>query len=164
MINYKVCEQLDDYCGPATLKIIFDYYGIVKSQQEWARLSGATHRDGVQNEGMFKAIKAVGFDYKVITEASFDDIRRLIARGQTIIVIWWSGNWGHYSPVADISRKTITLADPESGKFRRMGLKRFDHFWFDFAKDFKRKAGDLQLRNIIWIYKSLPADGLRKTA
>lgn len=153
MIKYKPIEQLDDYCGPATLKMVFDYHGVVKSQQEWARLSGTTHQDGVQNEGMFKAIKAVGFEYQLIRETSFAEVRKLIAAGQTIIVIWWSENWGHYSPVADISGKTITLADPEFGKFRRIGLKRFDHFWFDFAHDFKRKSGDLQLRNLIWIYK-----------
>lgn len=153
MIKYRVCEQEEGYCGPATLKILFDYYGIVKSQEEWAKLSETTHEDGVQNNGIFKAIKSVGYSYRVLKEASFDDIRRLIAQKQTIIVIWWSGNWGHYSLVADISRKTITLADPELGCFRRMGLKRFDHFWFDFAKDFKRKVGDLQLRNLIWIYK-----------
>lgn len=153
MIKYKPIEQLDDFCGPATLKMVFDYYGIVKSQLEWARLSGATHNDGVQNEGMFKAIKAVGFAYQLINEASFAEVRKLIAEGQTIIVIWWSENWGHYSPVADINGRTITLADPETGKFRRMGLTRFDHFWFDFAKDYQRSATDLQLRNLIWIYK-----------
>lgn len=153
MVKYKLVEQLDDFCGPATLKIVFDYHGIVKSQQEWARLSGTTHENGVQNEGMFRAIKAVGFNYKLINEASFDDVRRLIAQKQTIIAIWWSGNWGHYSPVAAINGKTITLADPELGKLRRIELERFDHFWFDFAQDYQRKASDLQLRNLIWIYK-----------
>lgn len=154
MINYKVCRQLKGYCGPACLKIVFDYYGIVKSQEEWAKLSGATHEEGVQNDGLFRAIKTVGFSYKVFKEASFDDIRELVKQNKTVIAIWWSGEEGHYSPIADISDKTITLADPTLGRFRRMGLKKFDHLWFDFAKDNYREARDLQLRNLIIIYKT----------
>jgi len=153
MINYKVCKQLKGYCGPAALKIVFDYYGVIKSQEEWAKLSGATHKDGVQNDRMFRAIKAAGFSYKVLKEASFDDIRRLIKENKTVIAIWWSGGGGHYSPIVDISEKTITLADSELGRFRRMGLKKFDHLWFDFAKDYNRSPSDLELRTILVIYK-----------
>lgn len=155
MINYKVCRQLNGYCGPASLKIVFDYHGIVKTQKEWAKLSGHTLEDGVQNEGMIKAIKSVGYSYKIIKEASFDDLRNLVAQNKTAIVIWWSsGSFGsHYSPVVDVSDKSITIADPEFGRYRRISLKRFDHRWFDFAEDYNRKPQDLELKNILVIYK-----------
>lgn len=39
-------KEKDYYCGPACLKMVFDYYGVIKTQKEWARLSGTT-RDGV---------------------------------------------------------------------------------------------------------------------
>lgn len=151
MINYKICKQKKGLCGPASLKIVFDYYGIEKPQEEWARLAGTTADDGVQNEGMLKAIKSVGFSGEIIKEASFGLLKQLIGKGETVIVIFWSGKWGHYSPVADIDDSHITLADPEFGEFRKVELSEFDHFWFDFSKDYNRKPEDLELRSLILI-------------
>lgn len=151
MIDYRVSKQQKGYCGPASLKIIFDYCGIEKSQREWAKLSSATHEDGVQNDGLMKAIRSVGFSGKIIRETTFNEVRKLITSKKTIIVIWWSGGGGHYSPVVDISKKTITLADPELGRHRRIGLKKFDHLWFDFSKDNNRQPSDLELRALILI-------------
>lgn len=150
MIKYKLTQQEKGYCGPATLKIIFDHYGIIKTQEEWAKLSGTTHKDGIQNEGLYKAIKSVGFSYKIIDQASFEDLKKLIQENQTAVVIWWSGD-GHYSPVVDIDDKEITLADPEYKEYRKIDLITFDHLWFDFAKDNNRNPSDLQLRNILVI-------------
>lgn len=151
MIQYKICKQKEGFCGPASLKIVFDYYGIEKSQEEWAKCSGATKKDGVQNDGLIKAIQSVGFSCKVLKESSSENIRKLLAKNQIIIAIWWSGNGGHYSPVVDINDKAIFLADPEIGKVRKMSLIDFDHFWFDFAKDNNRAPEDLELRTILWI-------------
>ena len=153
MIKYKVTQQKSAFCGPASLKIVFDYYGVVKSQDEWARLSGATVKDGVQNDGMVKAIKKVGFIPNIIKEASFGDLKKLVKQNRTFLVIWWSGGGGHYSPVVDITEKSIILADPGFGRYRRVGLKNFDHLWFDFAKDYERSPEDLELRSILLITK-----------
>jgi len=149
VIKFKVCKQLDAYCGPATLKIVFDYLGLVKSQEEWAKLAGATHEEGMQNDGLFKAIKAVGYSYKFFKVSSFEDIKKFLDKKIPVIVVWWTGQWGHYSVVADISQKTIILADPSIGQFKRINLKRFDHLWFDFAQDYERKPEDLELRTFI---------------
>lgn len=138
MIKYKVAKQLKGYCGPASLKMVFDYHGIIKTQEEWARLSGTTQEGGVQNEGMIKAIKSVGFSYKIIKEASFPDLENLVNTHHTVIATWWSKSGGHYSPVVDVTKKSIIIADPEIGRYRRIGLKKFDHLWFDFAKDNNR--------------------------
>jgi len=151
MINYKICKQKKGFCGPASLKIIFDHYGVVKSQDEWAKLSETTKKDGVQNEGLIRAIKEVGFAAEIIKEVSFENLRKLIREQQTFLAIWWSGSGGHYSPVVDVTEKDIILADPELGKLRQMSLKNFDHFWFDFSKDYDRRPTDLELRSILII-------------
>lgn len=153
MINYKICKQKKGLCGPASLKIVFDYYGVEKSQEEWAELAGATSKDGVQNAGMLKAIESVNFSGKVIKEASIELLKQFINKDKTLIVVYWSGNWGHYSPVADISETHIALADPEFERLRKMRLLDFDHFWFDFSTDYNRKPEDLELRSLILIGK-----------
>lgn len=158
MIKYKVTKQLKGYCGPASLKMVFDYLGIIKTQEEWAKLSGTTQEDGVQNEGMIKAIKSVGFSCKIIKEASFLDLENLVKTHNTTMIIWWSEGGGHYSPVVDITEKSIIIADPEIGRYRRIGLKRFDHFWFDFAKDYNRDPKDLELRTLLLIYDQKKRD------
>ena len=53
----------------------------------------------------------------------------------------------------NITEKSIILADPGFGRYRRMGLKNFDHLWFDFAKDYERSPEDLELRTILLITK-----------
>lgn len=151
MIKYKTCKQKKGFCGPASLKIVFDYYGVVKTQEEWAKLSGTTKKDGVQNAGLIKAIETVDFTAKVIKEVSLTDLRKLIHERQIFLAIWWSGRGGHYSPVANVTEKNIVLADPELGRLRRMNLKDFDHLWFDFGKDYERRPEDLELRSILVI-------------
>ncbi len=153
MIKYKICKQKKGFCGPASLKIIFDHYGVAKSQEEWAKLSGTTTKDGVQNSGLIKAIEAVGFAAEVIKEASLTNLKKLIQENQTFLAIWWSGRGGHYSPVANVTEKSIALADPELGRLRRMNLTDFDHLWFDFGKDYDRRPEDLELRSILVIKK-----------
>lgn len=151
MIHFKVCKQKKGFCGPASLKIVSDYYGVVKTQEEWAKLSGTTKKDGVQNAGLIKAVEEVGFTAKVIKEVSLTDLRKLIHERQTFLAIWWSGRGGHYSPVANVTEKSIVLADPELGRLRRMSLKDFDRLWFDFGKDYNRRPEDLELRSILLI-------------
>ena len=153
MIKYKVAKQKRGFCGPASLKIILDYYSIFKTQDEWAKLSESTKENGVQNEGMAKAIEKVGFIAKIIKEVSLNSLRNLIREGKTFLVIWWSGSEGHYSPVVNVTKKNIILADPELGRYRKMSLKNFDHLWFDFAKDYERSPKDLELRTILLIEK-----------
>ena len=153
MIKYNVIKQKRGFCGPASLKIVFDYYGISKSQDEWARLSGATKKDGVQDDGIMKAIKKIGFTAKIIKQTTFNNLRKLINQNKTFLVIWWSGKEGHYSPVVDVTKKDIILADPMLGRYLKMSLKDFDHLWFDFKKDYERSPKDLELRNILLITK-----------
>lgn len=114
------------------------------------RLSGTT-RDGVQNRGMLKAISSVGFSAKILKEINFLDLRKLIDNKKVVIVVWWSGSWGHYSVVTKVNKKYIFLADPNTGAIRKLSLKEFDHLWFDFSKDYDRSPSDLELRTAILI-------------
>ena len=43
------------YCGPATLKILFSYYGIDKTEKELAKISGWNKVLGIDDMGMKKA-------------------------------------------------------------------------------------------------------------
>ena len=58
MLNIKSFQETlnNSYCGPATLKIVFGYYGINRSEEELAKMSGWDKDLGIND----KAIKKQG--------------------------------------------------------------------------------------------------------
>jgi len=41
-------------CGPASLKIVFAYYGLSKSERELAKLTGTTQHLGTSKKGLIE--------------------------------------------------------------------------------------------------------------
>ena len=61
-------------CGPASLKIVLDYYEINKSEEELAQLAGTTSDLGTDDKGIVVAAKSFGFDVSIKNESTFSDI------------------------------------------------------------------------------------------
>jgi ABC-type bacteriocin/lantibiotic exporter with double-glycine peptidase domain len=159
MIKLKPFEQSPGLCGPASLKMVLDYYGRPVTENELAKVSGATREKGVSLEGLVKAAKHFGFHTFYKEESSFDDIRYFIKRDIPVIVSWFSifgGSYdGHFSVVIDIDKEKITLRDPYPEKIftyakkRQLSLDDFRKLWFDFEGDFIKSQKDLLLRQIL---------------
>jgi len=150
-------KQKEGYCGPASLKKVFDELGIVKSQDGWANLSGTTVKEGVENPGMLKAIESVGKNGEIKSLLNFKELKEINDNGDFTILIWWSTihNCGHYSPLSgiDLENQQITIADVAIGEEVTYSFEKFENLWFDFSKSSNRTPEDLELRSAIIISK-----------
>lgn len=153
MIKLKPFRQTPGLCGPASLKMVLDYYGVSVSEQELAKLSGSSGEKGTSVSGLIKAAKHFGrFDVFVKTNSSLDDLRYFMEKKIPVIVDWFFEDDGHYSVVVDMDKKEITLMDPTLRKIliyvrrRKFFLKDFLRVWFDFPGDYIKSPKDLVLR------------------
>jgi predicted double-glycine peptidase len=150
-----------DMCGPASLKIVLDYYGINKTEEELAKL---TEKDdiGIDDKKLSKAAKSFGFSVVVKEESDFSDVDNWLKKGVPIIVNWFTCGRsdysssevadGHYSVVIGLDDEYIYLQDPEIGKIRKIRREDFLKVWFDFKGDFP-KPEELIVCQLIAIYK-----------
>jgi len=149
-------------CGPASLKIVFDYYGVNKSEKEIAELTGATKILGMDVAGFEKAAKQFGFKVEVKNNSDFTDIEKWLMDGVPPIVDWFTRGRqdysdadvadGHYSVVCGVDDEYIYLQDPEIGGIRKIKKDDFKQVWFDFLGEFI-KPDELIVRQIIAVYK-----------
>ena len=153
MINLKPHRQKPAFCGPASLKMVFGYYGIKKSETELARLCGTDPENGTRAHRMVATAKQCGLQSFFKDNTSLAELRKWVeGKGVPVIVNWFSVDEGHYSPVVAVTDKTITLMDPELGRARRMTLEKFLGVWFDFNPPGPPSRKGLILRRMIVIH------------
>lgn len=151
-----------DMCGPASLKIVLDYYGVNKSEKELAELIGVTKGLGADDSSFARVSKSLGFNVLIKNECSLKDIGEYLAKGVPVIVDWFTRGRsdysdsevadGHYSVVCGLDDENIYIQDPEIGAIRRMSRDNFMKVWFDFIGEHIR-ADELIVRQLIAVYK-----------
>jgi len=147
-------QQKAGFCGPASLKMVLDYYGVNKSEKELAELSNCTISKGVKAEDLLKAAKKLGFKGFIKDFSEIKDIKKYVLKKKIpVIVDWFSIDEGHYSPVVDINQENIYLQDPELKGIRTMKIKTFKRVWFDFPGNFLHSKDEIIIRRMIVIYK-----------
>lgn len=149
MINLKPFRQTAGLCGPASLKMVLEYYGILASESAIARAAGASRKKGASKEGLIKAAEHFGLKVFTKEKSSLSDLRRFIKKGIPVIVDWFSGDDGHYSVVVDINEKNIILMDPELAGKRKISVEKFQRLWFDFPGEFIKDHREIVLRLMI---------------
>ncbi|MDP1538735.1 MAG: cysteine peptidase family C39 domain-containing protein [bacterium] len=145
MIKLKPFRQTPGLCGPASLKMVLEHYGVSVSESKIARIAGASKGKGVSAKGLIKAARHFGFQAFSKKNSSLGDIKYLIKRKIPVIVDWFFEDEGHYSVVVDIDKKNIILMDPGLGGERKMPIEKFLRIWFDFPGKFIKKPKDLVL-------------------
>ena len=150
MIKIKPFRQTPGYCGPASLKMVLDYYGVFVSEAEIAKAAGTTQNKGTAYLGLVAAAKHFGFNAFFKKNSKLSDLEDLVKKGNPPIIAWFSKDDGHYSVVANMNKKEIFLMDPELdiGK-RKMSREDFFRVWFDFPGDFINTPKDLILRLMV---------------
>lgn len=164
MLNVKPFQETlhAGMCGPASLKIVLDYYGLVKSEQELAELTGTTSGLGTDEKGIARVAESLEFKVVIKNESDFSDIGEWLTKGVPVIVDWFTRGRedyppsemadGHYSVVVGLDDGFIYLQDPEIGGLREIARDDFMKVWFDFSGEYI-KADEIIIRQFIAIYK-----------
>ncbi|MGV8171126.1 MAG: cysteine peptidase family C39 domain-containing protein [Candidatus Woesearchaeota archaeon] len=152
-LNVKPFRQSPNYCGPACLKMVLEYYGIHKSEKELVKLTKCTKSRGTNAENIILAAKKSGLSGSIKDYSTFNDIISLLKKDIPVIVDWFSHDEGHYSVVVGLDENNIYLQDPELGHIRALTRKNFMTVWFDFDEEYIKSKKDIILRRIIIIKK-----------
>lgn len=149
-------------CGPASLKMVLNYYNIDKTEEEMAELCGTTKDLGTDDKGIKQAVEGLGFKLEIKDNGTFEDIKNWLDKRVPVIVDWFTRGRadyddsetadGHYSVVVGLDDRYIYIQDPEIGGLRKMERKDFMKVWFDFTGEFI-KPNELIIRQLIAIYK-----------
>lgn len=150
-------------CGPASLKMVLDYYGIEKSEGELAKLAGTDLDLGTSDEGIKRAAENLGFNVEIKNHSTYEDIRSWLNKQVPVIVNWFTRGRkdypksdvpdGHLSVVVGLDDKYIYLQDPEIGELRQIARDDFMKVWFDFRGEYINTWGDMIVRQLIAVYK-----------
>lgn len=150
------------YCGPASLKMILQYYGIEKTEAELVKLMGINNDQGTDAEKIQKTAKSFGLKCDLKNNSDFQDIEKYLDQKIPIIANWFTRGRndypdsaiadGHYSVVVGLDKNFIYLQDPEIGKIRKIQKDDFKRVWFDFKGKYIR-PNELIIRQIIAIYQ-----------
>ncbi len=133
-------------CGVASLKIVLDYYGIEKTENELTKVCKLDKNLGVDSEAIKKAAESYGFKVKIKNNSLYKDIENWLNKGVPVIVNWFTRGRsdysdseiadGHYSVAAELDNDFIYLQDPEIGKVRKIKRNDFLRVWFDFSGEY----------------------------
>lgn len=164
MLDVKPFQEIlhAGMCGPASLKIVLDYYELVKTEQELAELTGTTNGMGTDDKSITRVAESLGFKAVIKNESNFSDIEEWLKKGVPVIVNWFTRGRedyppsemadGHYSVIVGLDDDFIYLQDPEIGGLREISRYDFMKVWFDFSGEYI-KADELIVRQLIAIYR-----------
>ncbi len=151
------------YCGPASLKIVTDYYNLDISEAELSQMCNRQVGLGVDAKSIKQAAEKLGFKVEVKNNSKFNDLQKWLEKGVPVIINWFTrGRYdypedevadGHYSVVAGLDDNFIYLQDPEVGRTRKIARDNFYRVWFDFSSDHIEKWSEMIVRQLIAIYR-----------
>ena len=160
MIKLKPFRETPGLCGPASLKMILDYYGVSVSEEDLAKVCGASKEKGTSIKGLIKGAKHFGFSVFLKEKSTLGDLKYFIKKKIPVIVDWFAEDDGHYSIVVDINKKEVVLMDPALRKIlvyirrRKFSPATFRRIWFDFPGDFIESKKQVVLRLMLVITPS----------
>lgn len=127
-------------CGPASLKILLSNFGKTYSEEELAKLAGATCDQGTEHEGMISTVKELNGFVFVKENATIEDLEYFVKKEKLPVIIgWFDTEEDHYSVVVNVTDKNIIISDPQKNEAERwLDRETFPGIWFDFiGKDNK---------------------------
>lgn len=154
MLDVKPVRQTPSHCGPACLKMVFDYYGKEVSEKEIAKAAKTTIKEGTSIENMARAAKHFGFNAEHKENSSVKEMHKLVIRKKIpVIANLFAEDEGHYTVIVGIDKDNIYMIDPEEGYRKKYSLEVFKRIWFGFKKTHLTSCNDLRIRPIIVVTK-----------
>lgn len=132
-------------CGPASLRIIFFFYGRRVSEQELVEKAGIG-KDGTSEYQLRKLSHEYGFSFYGRANGHLREVSRYLERGIPILICYqdWglpNGNNGHYAVLTSIDKDWVKIADPANhngtpvARSKRMHKDIFLKRWFEVEVD-----------------------------
>ena len=113
-------QKSDHTCGPASLRMVFAYYGKPVSEEEIAKKAGSNPRAGTTYSNMLKAARQKGFKCFSGKNQAFRKLKSFISKSCPVIVHYIdpieNEQAGHYAVVVKCEKNFVVLNDPWNGK------------------------------------------------
>jgi ABC-type bacteriocin/lantibiotic exporter with double-glycine peptidase domain len=141
-------QRDDSACGPTSIQMVSEYFGLSCSFKQIASVSQYKKKDGLSNEDLVETLKELGLAVRAKANATWADLLRFNTPDRVIVVSWMKfGYIGHFSVVERVGKNFIELADPHDGKIVRMEKIIFLRLWMDYDDMwYPQKNTDIQLR------------------
>jgi ABC-type bacteriocin/lantibiotic exporter with double-glycine peptidase domain len=139
--NFPIIQQLRDYdCGVAALQSVVLFYGLHYKYSDLQEMLKTTE-DGTTPEMMKKALDLIGIRYTPISQ-DLEMIRVGLEGGYPAMILiqhdrdmytTWEEEYkyGHWVNVIGMTKRSIIMADPGSGKELRLISRDFVKRWHD---------------------------------
>lgn len=131
-------EQFTSYsCGPASLCIALEKFGIKLNEMEVAYKVGANPETGTKIEDMQRFVTRLGIPSELKLLATYEELQEDTKKGIAIVMFtpFWGGeSGGHYAVVEDALDDMIELADsglPLEDKPNIMNRNEFENKWIE---------------------------------
>ncbi|MDP2704742.1 MAG: cysteine peptidase family C39 domain-containing protein, partial [bacterium] len=120
-------------CAPASLKMVFEYFGRHISEQELADELKTDKKNGTRNNKIIKTAVEHGFFCYANNDSEIGEIESFLKKGLPVIVnyIEPSNDEGHYAVVVGLSDDYLFLNDPWNGKKFEISREEFLKRWKD---------------------------------
>ncbi len=143
-MNKGFAQKKDGWCGPAALSFALSQIGIDVSQEQIAKDTHTTVKDGVDPFPLKEAAEKYGAKTEVITGESPDEtLKKLnseIKKGHAVIVDYLVNGkveGGHYVVLLGVTGNDIKLWNPSGGQNDTMGKTYFIANWRDKTENGK---------------------------
>jgi ABC-type bacteriocin/lantibiotic exporter with double-glycine peptidase domain len=119
-------------CGPASMRMVLEYFGIKKSEYKLVKWMRANKIIGTRVKAFPKIAERFGLNYVIMRNATIDDLRRYYKQGFKIIILFFEREEkdSHYAVIKSITKKYITFLDPSYGPEHVYKLKTFARYWY----------------------------------
>ncbi|MEK6918735.1 MAG: C39 family peptidase [Nanoarchaeota archaeon] len=125
-------KQKTDYtCGPASLKMILEFFGIKKPEIILAHQAHTKKKTGTTHEQMINLVRREGLYCYVHNQSNINTIKHFITAGLPVIISFKNpeDKEGHYAVAIGYNKGIIILNDPWNGKNFKIDDKVLKKFW-----------------------------------
>jgi len=132
MIKIPYFHQKSDYtCGPASLRMIFGFFGLKTNEEELKKSLRPNKKIGTKHGALIKVARKKGFYCYIHKKANLHQLRNFIDQRFPVIVnyIEPKTNEKHYSVIIGYNKKKIIMNDPWIGKNFKIKNKEFEKRW-----------------------------------
>lgn len=132
MIKLPFFHQKSEYtCGPASLRMVFDFFGLKTKEDELKKLLKPNKIIGTKHKALIKIAQKKGFYCYVHEKANLSQLKNFLDRGFPVIVNYVEpdSNEKHYSVVIGYNKSKIIMNDPWIGEKFKINLKDFEKRW-----------------------------------